>query len=105
MRPAGGIGAQIAGNLSYIKTRVLLVCSCCWIFSPYLQDALHVRYLKDIALGLRQTLLDRRDGGTTVTVPEELRPFTACFRLPLPTPEELRTIVYEPPRTGATSTR
>jgi len=33
--------------------------------------------------------------GVTLQVPEELRPFTAYFRLPLPTREELRAIVYD----------
>ena len=33
--------------------------------------------------------------GSVLPLPAELKPFTAYFRLPLPTPEELRAIVYD----------
>ncbi len=64
-------------------------------FHPYLQDAVHVRFLKDIALTYNNHRSTVVLVGVTMTVPEDLRSFTAHFRLPLPTPVELRRIVYE----------
>lgn len=64
-------------------------------FHPYLQDAVHVRHLKDIALTYP------KHGSTVVLVgyalqmPEELRPFTAHFRMPLPSLDQLRALVYD----------
>ena len=81
--------------LNYIKTSA---SNCLFVlldFHPYLEDAVHVRYLKDIALGY-----SRHDStvvllGCTLQLPAELQPFTAHFRLPLPTVDELRRIVCD----------
>lgn len=64
-------------------------------FHPYLQDAVHVRHLKDIALTYTKHYSTVVIVGHTVPVPEELRPFTAHFRMPLPTQDELRRIVLD----------
>src|SRR5271166_4441344 len=64
-------------------------------FHPYLQDAVHVRYLKDIALTYPKHYSTVVLVGFALKIPEELQPFTARFRLPLPTPDELRGIVYD----------
>jgi len=61
----------------------------------HLEDAVHVRYLKDIALSYSKHWSTVVVVGCAVPVPEELRPFTACFRLPLPTLDELRGIVCD----------
>ena len=81
--------------LSYIKTSASNSLFVLLDFHPFLQDALHVRYLKDIALNYPQHLSTVVLVGCAVTVPEELRPFTAPFRLPLPTLGELRRIVFD----------
>jgi hypothetical protein len=64
-------------------------------FHPYLADAVHVRHLKDIALAYPKHYSTVIIVGYTVPIPEELRPFTAQFRLPLPTLDELRRIVLD----------
>ena len=64
-------------------------------FHPYLEDAVHIRHLKDIALTYRKHYSTVIIVGHAIRMPEELRPFTAPFRLPLPTPNELRKIVYD----------
>ena len=79
--------------LSYIKTSADHCLFVLLDFHPFLQDAMHVRYLKDIALATK-TLQHRLLVCHSLVLPEELRPFLAHFRLPLPTPEELREIVY-----------
>lgn len=81
--------------LNYIKTTAKHSLFVLLDFHPYLEDALHVRYLKDIALTQAKHYSTVVLVGHTVRVPEELRPFTASFRLPLPTLEELRAIVFE----------
>jgi SpoVK/Ycf46/Vps4 family AAA+-type ATPase len=62
-------------------------------FHNYLDDPMHRRLLKDIALGYarapRTVILVSAD----ITVPEELRTLSAELELSLPTPAELRTIV------------
>ncbi len=63
-------------------------------FHPFLQDAIHVRHLKDIALAHPHHYSTAFFVSHSLALPEELRPL-AHFRLPLPTPEELREIVYE----------
>jgi hypothetical protein len=81
--------------LNYIKSSASRCLFVLLDFHRYLEDDVHVRFLKDIALAYA------RHGSTVVLVatslpiPEELRPFTAYFRLPLPTASELRRIVYE----------
>ena len=64
-------------------------------FHPYLQDNVHIRFLKDIALEYPKHRSTVVLVGASLTIPEELRPFTVPFRLPLPTPDELRGIVYD----------
>ena len=54
-----------------------------------------MRFLKDIALAYAQRHATVVLVGATLSVPEELRSFTAYFRLPLPTPDQLRAIVYD----------
>jgi ATPase family protein associated with various cellular activities (AAA) len=81
--------------LSYIK------CSsnhCLFVlldFNPYLTDSVHIRFLKDIALAYTQHYSTVVLVGGTLEIPQDLRQFTAFFRLPLPTPGELRGLVYE----------
>lgn len=80
--------------LSYIKAE----SNCLFVlldFHPYLQDAVHVRQLKDIALTYSRHFSTVVLVGYSLSVPEELKPFTAQFRLPLPTVNELRGIVYD----------
>src|SRR6266446_10405528 len=81
--------------LSYIKNSASYCLFVLLDFHPYLQDSVHVRFLKDIALAYSKHYSTVVLVGTTLQVPEELRQFTACFRLPLPTPDELRGIVYD----------
>ena len=71
--------------LSYIHTTANNSFFVLLDFHPYLQDAVHVRHLKDIALTYPKHYSTVVIVGHTVPVPEELRPFTAQFRLPLPT--------------------
>lgn len=81
--------------LNYIKT---CQSSCLFVlldFHPYLQDAVHVRLLKDIALSYNKHYSTVVLVGYALQVPEELRPFTANFHLPLPTLDELRGIVCD----------
>jgi hypothetical protein len=81
--------------LSYIKTSGDHCLFVLLDFRPYLDDNVHVRFLKDIALNYPRNYATVMLVGTTLHIPDELQPFTAYFRLPLPTPEELRGIVYE----------
>jgi len=64
-------------------------------FHPFLEDNVHVRYLKDVALSYSSHYSTVVLVGCTLKIPEELRPFTASFHLPLPTAGELRRIVYD----------
>jgi len=82
-------------TLNFIKTSASHCLFVLLDFHPYLQDPLHVRYLKDIALTYSKHWSTVVLVGCALPVPEELRPFTACFRLPLPTLDELRGIVME----------
>ena len=81
--------------LNYIKTSGAYGLFALLDFHPYLKDDVHVRFLKDIALSYGKHYATVMLVGATMQVPEELRPFTAYFRLPLPKPEELRAIVYD----------
>jgi hypothetical protein len=81
--------------LNYIKTSAH---SCLFVlldFHPYMEDTLHVRTLKDIALTYEKHYSTVVLVGYVVRVPEELRPFTSYFKLPLPSTGELRQIVHE----------
>src|SRR5205814_9395632 len=81
--------------LSYIKNSGSHCLFVLLDFHPYLQDNVHVRFLKDIALTYSKHYSTVVLVGGVLQVPEELRQFTAYFRLPLPTPDELRGIVYD----------
>ena len=81
--------------LSYIKSSGSYCLFVLLDFHPYLQDTVHVRFLKDIALTYPKSYSTVVLVGAVLQVPEELRPFTGYFRLPLPTPDELRGIVYD----------
>jgi hypothetical protein len=81
--------------LNYIKTEGSYSLFVLLDFHPYLQDNVHVRFLKDIALGYGKHFSTVMLVSVTLQMPEELRPFTAYFHLPLPRPEELRAIVYD----------
>jgi hypothetical protein len=81
--------------LAYIKTNA---SNCLFVlldFHPFMQDMLHLRQLKDIALNYNKHYSTVVLVGHSLQVPEELRPYTACFKLPLPTPDELRGIVLD----------
>jgi AAA+ superfamily predicted ATPase len=81
--------------LSYIKNSSNNCVFVLLDFHPYLDDAVHVRYLKDIALTYPKHFSTVALVGFALKIPEELAPFTARFRLPLPSPAELRAIVYD----------
>ena len=81
--------------LSYIKTSGAYCLFVLLDFHPYLQDTVHIRFLKDIALTNPKRYSTVVLVGGALQVPQELRPYTGYFHLPLPTPEELRAIVYD----------
>jgi SpoVK/Ycf46/Vps4 family AAA+-type ATPase len=64
-------------------------------FHPYLEDTIHIRGLKDIALSYEKHYSTVVLVGYVVRVPQELRPFTSYFKMPLPSQGELRQIVHE----------
>jgi MoxR-like ATPase len=81
--------------LNYIKSDARHCLFVLLDFHPYLQDAVHVRHLKDIALSYPKHYSTIVLVGCAMEVPIELRPYTAQFRLPLPTMDELRGIVLD----------
>ena len=81
--------------LNYIKTSRSNALFILLDFHPYLQDALHVRHLKDIALNCPKNYITVILVGYSLKMPEELLPFTTQFRLPLPSPDEVRGIVFD----------
>jgi AAA+ superfamily predicted ATPase len=81
--------------LEYIKTSAKHCLFVLLDFHPYLEDAVHVRHLKDIALTYPNHYSTVLIVGYALKVPQELQPFAAHFRLPLPTADELRKIVYD----------
>ncbi len=81
--------------LSYIKSSGAHCLFVLLDFHRYLQDDVHVRFLKDIALGAGKNYYTVLLVATTLQIPEELRSFIAYFHLPLPTQDELRGIVYD----------
>ena len=81
--------------LSYIKNSSNNCLFVLLDFHPYLEDAVHVRFLKDIALTYPKHYSTVVLVGFALKIPAELQPFTARFRLPLPSPDELRGIVYD----------
>lgn len=81
--------------LSYMKTAPPNTLYVLLDFHPYLADAVHVRHLKDFALTYPRHYSTAVLVGYAVQMPEELRPFTGHFRLPLPSLDELRRIVFD----------
>jgi AAA+ superfamily predicted ATPase len=81
--------------LSYIKTSGAYGLFVLLDFRRYLEDEVHVRFLKDIALEYARHYSTVVLVGTVLSIPEELRPFTAYFKLPLPTATELHGIVCD----------
>jgi hypothetical protein len=81
--------------LNYIKNSARDCLFVLLDFHPFLTDNVHVRFLKDIALSYTRHYSTVVIVGATLQIPVELRQFTACFRLPLPTPDELRAIVLD----------
>jgi hypothetical protein len=81
--------------LNYIKADAKNCLFVLLDFHPYLKDDVHVRLLKDIALNYPRHFSTVVIVGWSLSVPEELRPYTAQFRLPLPTLDEMRGIVYD----------
>jgi AAA+ superfamily predicted ATPase len=81
--------------LNYIKTEAKNCVFVLLDFHPYLQDAIHMRQLKDIALTYSHHFSTVVLVGYSLQVPEELKPYTAYLRLPLPTLDELRGIVLD----------
>lgn len=81
--------------LTYIKTEAEYSLFVLLDFHPFLQDAVHVRQLKDIALRYQRHQCTVVLVGCALQVPAELQPFTAKFDLPLPTQDELRGIVVD----------
>jgi hypothetical protein len=81
--------------LSYIKTSQPHCLYVLLDFHPYIADNVHVRFLKDIALAYPKQFCTVVLLGNALAVPEDLRPFTAYFRMPLPSQDELRELVYD----------
>ncbi|HEX4342723.1 MAG TPA: AAA family ATPase [Verrucomicrobiae bacterium] len=81
--------------LNFIKSSASYSIFVLLDFHPFLEDMMHVRQLKDIALTFNKHYSTIVIVGYALQVPEELKPFTAYFRLPLPTTDELRGIVFD----------
>ena len=81
--------------LNYIKTEAEYSLFVLLDFHPFLQDAVHVRQLKDIALSYQRHQCTVVLVGCALQIPAELQPFSAKFELPLPTEDELRGIVVD----------
>jgi len=64
-------------------------------FHPYLDDAVHVRLLKDIALSYQETGSHLVLISHQLTIPSELQKFTAQFELSMPSKEELETLIRD----------
>jgi len=64
-------------------------------FHPYLDEAMHVRLLKDIALNHHQTGTQIVLISHEVKVPEELQKFTAQFELSMPNKDELEKLIRD----------
>lgn len=81
--------------LNYIKNSSRNSLFVLLDFHPYLSDSVHIRHLKDIALTYPKHFSTVMLIGFTLKMPEELLPFTAQFRLPLPSSAEVRGIVFD----------
>ncbi len=94
-RPTTPISQQVAGDFELHQKFVEQLRVRAAGFSSLFGDAVHVRYLKDIALTYPKHYSTVVLVGFALKIPEELQPFTARFRLPLPTHDELRAIVFD----------
>ena len=81
--------------LNYIRTDGQNCLFVLLDFHPYLQDAVHMRQLKDIALTYSKHYSTVVLVGYALQIPEELKPYVAHLRMPLPTLDELRGIVVD----------
>jgi SpoVK/Ycf46/Vps4 family AAA+-type ATPase len=81
--------------LNYIKNSARHSLFVLLDFHHYLQDDVHVRFLKDIGLAYGQHFCTVVLVASALELPQELRQFTAWFRLPLPTADALRGIIYD----------
>lgn len=81
--------------LNYVKTQANNCVFVLLDFHPYLQDTIHMRLLKDIALNYQHNYSTVVLVGYSLQVPEELKPYTAFLHMPLPTLNELRGIVLD----------
>jgi AAA+ superfamily predicted ATPase len=81
--------------LNYIRTEGQNCLFVLLDFHPYLQDTVHMRQLKDIALTYSKHYSTVVLVGYALQIPEELRPYIAHLRMPLPTLDELRGIVVD----------
>jgi len=64
-------------------------------FHPYLDDAMHVRLLKDIALSHHETGSHIVLISHELTVPDELQKYTAHFELSMPDRGELEKLIHD----------
>lgn len=62
-------------------------------FHPFLDDPVHVRLLKDIALRYTDTLRQIVLISSAITIPKSLESYVACFEMSLPNEAERREIV------------
>jgi AAA+ superfamily predicted ATPase len=81
--------------LNYIRTEGQNCLFVLLDFHPYLQDAVHMRQLKDIALTNSKHYSTVVLVGYALPIPDELRPYIAQLRMPLPSLDELRGIVVD----------
>jgi SpoVK/Ycf46/Vps4 family AAA+-type ATPase len=81
--------------LNYIKSSAKYCVFVLLDFHPFMEDTVHVRQLKDIALTYSRHYSTIVLVGHSLQMPQELRPYTAYFKLPLPTLDELRGIVLD----------
>ncbi len=81
--------------LGYIKANASNCLFMLLDFHPFMQDLLHVRQLKDIALTYNKHYSTVILVGHSLELPQELKPYTTFFKLPLPTTDELRGIVLD----------
>jgi ATP-dependent 26S proteasome regulatory subunit len=86
---------KVTEILSYIKTSGAHSLFLLLDFHPFLQETTTVRYLKDIAISYPKHFSTVLLSSHALALPEELRPFTSFFKLPLPGQEQLRQIVSD----------
>lgn len=84
--------------LTYIKGHAKHSLFVLLDFHPFLDDPVHVRHLKDIALSYPKHWCTVLLVSARLKVPEELKAHTALFEMPLPTLEELKAIVQDEAR-------